>query len=97
MDMFDKLKQLAKGIKDKGKDVKDAGKKKVMKKMMKKQMKGMPEAQQEQMMDMIEKNPDLFEKMGKEIKEKTDNGMNEQMAAMRVAQKYQDELRKLQQ
>lgn len=95
--MLDWLKQLGKGVKDKGKEVKDKGKQFAIKKMLKHQMKGMPKAQQEQIMKMVEDNPELFEKMGKEIKEKVDNGMSESMAAMRVAQQYQDELRKLQQ
>ncbi|PSO47614.1 MAG: hypothetical protein BRC24_00055 [Parcubacteria group bacterium SW_4_46_8] len=95
--MFEWLKNLGETVKDKGKQVKDKGKKFAIKKMLKRQMKDMPEAQRKQVMEMVDKNPELFEKMGKEIKEKVDNGMSEQMAAMRVAQEYQDELQNMQQ
>lgn len=41
----------------------------LMKKMLKKQMAGVPEAEQEKMFKMVEKNPDLFQKIALEIQE----------------------------
>lgn len=61
--------------------------------MMKKQ--GVPEDQQEQMVGMFEKNPELFQKIAAEVKEKVDSGMDQQTALMQVAQKYQNDLKDL--
>ena len=66
-----------------------------MKKMMQKQ--GVPEEQQEMFMTMIEKDPELFKSMQKEIKVLTDGGMNDLYASQKVALKYKDRLQKLMQ
>lgn len=63
--------------------------------MMKSQMKDVPEEQQEQMLNMIEKNPELFQKIAVETKSLVDNGLDQMSAAMKVAEKYKDELKKL--
>ena len=76
--MFGKIKQ---GIKNKA-----------MKMMLKKQMANVPPEQQEALMKMIEENPDFFEKVAMEIKEKVDAGGNEMYATMQVMQKYQSEM-----
>jgi len=52
-------------------------KKMMMKKMMKSQMKGMSEADQQKAMDMIDKNPELFENIAKETKELVDGGLDQ--------------------
>jgi 2-oxo-4-hydroxy-4-carboxy--5-ureidoimidazoline (OHCU) decarboxylase len=70
-------------------------KKMMMKQMIKSQMKGMSEADQKKAMEMVDKNPDLFEKIAKETKELVDGGLDQMSAAMKVAQKYKDELSKL--
>lgn len=67
-------------------------KKMLMKKMLKKQMAGVPEAEQEKMMGMIEKNPDLFQKIAMEIQAEMKNGKDQMAATMEVTQKYQTEL-----
>ena len=65
----------------------------LMKKMMKRQLKDMPEDQQEKLMAMVEKNPDLFTNIAKEIQEKVKKDKMDQMSAsMVVMQKYQKEL-----
>ncbi len=70
----------------------------LMKKMLKSQLKGVPEDQQEKLITMIEKNPDLFKKIADEIQKKMKNENKEQMAAtMEVMKKYQNELRELMQ
>lgn len=83
-------------IKKKAKKVKDDTQGFAMRKMLERQAKDLPEAQRKQLLEMFEKNPDLFKKMGKEIKKKMDNGMSEQHASMAVMQKYRSELQKLQ-
>jgi 2-oxo-4-hydroxy-4-carboxy--5-ureidoimidazoline (OHCU) decarboxylase len=56
---------------------------------------GVPEAQIEMFLNIIEKNPELFKKIAEEVKVKTDSGMDQQTASIQVMQKYQDELPKL--
>jgi len=67
----------------------------MMKKMLKSQMKGVPEEQQNMIMDAFEKNPDLFKKIAKEIQEKTKAGKDQQLASMEVMMKYKSELQGL--
>ena len=68
-------------------------KKMLLKQMMKAQMKDVPIEQQEQMLNMIEKNPELFQKIALETKALMDGGMDQMSAAMKVAEKYREELR----
>ena len=56
---------------------------------------GVPEAQIEMFVKMIEKNPELFKLIAKEIEEKTKGGMSQMDAAMQVMKKYESELKKL--
>lgn len=65
----------------------------LLKKMLRAQ--GVPEAQVDMVLKMMDKDPALFKKIAEEIKEKAKSGMAQSDAAMLVMQKYQDELRKL--
>lgn len=58
-------------------------------------MQGVPEAQVDMFLKMVEKDPKLFETIAKEIKEKVDAGVDQNTAGMQVMQKYQEELKKL--
>ena len=62
---------------------------------MKKQLKGMPQAQQDMILKAVESNPEIFEKIGKEIKIKMDGGMNQMAATMQVMGKYKSDLQKI--
>ena len=64
----------------------------LMKKMMKSKMKDVPAAEQEKVFNAIDKNPDLFQKIGLETQEKIKQGKDQMAAAMEVMQKYQKEL-----
>ncbi len=66
-----------------------------IKKMVQHKMKGMPQAQQDMVIKLMEKNPELFKKIGEEIKQKTKEGTSEMTASMQVMRKYQAELQKL--
>ncbi len=70
-----------------------------MKKMLGSQLKksGLPEAQQEKVMNAMIANPALFQKIAKEIKELEKGGKNQMFASMEVMKKYQNELRNLMQ
>lgn len=65
----------------------------LLKKMLK--GKGVPEAQIDMFVQMIEKNPELFKKIAEEVQEKVKSGMDQQTAGLEVMKKYEDELRKL--
>lgn len=67
-----------------------------MKKVLQKQLKDVPEDQQQMIMEMVEKDPQLFEKIAKEMQEEMKkNGNNQMAAAMKVMPKYQAELQKV--
>lgn len=66
-----------------------------MKAMMSKQLKGMPKEMQEKILGMVEKNPEFFEKMSKEIKARTDAGQDQMMAMQTVAKEHQAELQQM--
>ena len=65
----------------------------LLKKMLRTQ--GVPEAQIDMLIGMMEKNPELFKTIALEIKEKTKNGMDQMTASMEVMKKYEAELKKL--
>lgn len=67
----------------------------LMKKML--QAKGVPAAQIDMMMTLIEKDPELFKRIGKEIEAKVKQGMDQTTASMQVMRLHQGELQKLMQ
>ncbi len=67
----------------------------LMKHAIKSQMKGVPKEQQDMMMGAIEKDPQFFENIAKEIEQKVKEGKSKTAASMEVMRKHQDELRKL--
>ena len=65
----------------------------LLKKMLRSQ--GVPEAQIDTVINMMEKNPELFKTIALEIKEKTKSGMDQMTSSMEVMKKYESELKKL--
>ena len=64
-----------------------------MRKILQSQMKNVPEDQQKMIMEMVEKDPVLFEKIAKEIQaELKNNGNNQMAAATKILPKYQKEI-----
>lgn len=60
---------------------------------MKFKMKDVPEAQREQIMAVVQKNPELFKKIGEEVDRRVKKGGEDQMkATMEVMKKYRSEL-----
>ena len=57
--------------------------------------KGVPEAQIDMFVGMMEKNQELFNTIAKEVQEKVKGGMGEQDASIEVMKKYEAELKKL--
>lgn len=64
----------------------------LLKSMLKKQMKNVPQEQQDKILSAIEKNPDFFMNIAKEVQEKVKGGMSQHEAMMNVMQKYQGDL-----
>lgn len=68
-----------------------------MKKLVKSRMPGVPDEQVDAILAVVEKNPELFKKIQKEIEAKKKQGISEQAAAMTVMRQYQHELAALMQ
>lgn len=69
----------------------------LLKQAMKWKLKDMPAGQQEQIMALVQKNPDLFKKIGEEVDRRVKKGGENQMkATVEVMKKYRDELQALQ-
>lgn len=65
----------------------------MMKALLKAKMKGqVPEAEQEKLFAMIEKNPEFFTKVAKEVEVKVKGGKDQMQAVMEVMQNYRGEL-----
>jgi len=67
----------------------------LLKKLLKSKMKDVPEAEQDKMLALIEKNPELFQKIAVEVQSKMKEGKDQMAATMEVMQKYQAELQGL--
>ena len=64
-----------------------------VKKLLEKQLKNVPEDQKQMIMEMMEKDPKLFEKIAGEMQaELKTNGNNQMAASMKVLPKYQTEI-----
>jgi len=57
--------------------------------------KGVPAEQVAPLMEVINKNPALFQKIAEEVQEKLKNGGDQMQITMAVMQKYQSELRQI--
>jgi lipase chaperone LimK len=66
-----------------------------MRKMLERQLKSLPKDQQEQVMLMMQKDPDLFQKIAEEMQAEMKKGKDQMSAAMIVMPKYQNRLRGL--
>jgi len=64
----------------------------LLKQVAKSKLKNVPEGQREMLLSMLEKNPDIFKKIGEEIERRKKGGENEMKATMEVMKKYREEL-----
>lgn len=67
----------------------------LMKQMLKRQMKGVPEAEQEKMLELITKNPQFFQNIAVEVDKRMKQGRPQMEAVMEVMRENQEELQKL--
>lgn len=67
----------------------------VMKKLLERQLKDAPAEQKELVMTLVEKDPELFEKIALEMQAEMKSGKDQMAAAMKVMPKYQAQLQAL--
>lgn len=67
----------------------------LLKQAMKWKMKNVPAAQQEQIIALVEKDPELFKKISEEVERRKKGGETEMKATMEVMKKYRAELQAL--
>lgn len=60
--------------------------------VIKHKMKDVPQAQRDQIIALVQKNPELFKKIGEEIERRTKGGESQMKASMEVMKKYRAEL-----
>jgi hypothetical protein len=66
-----------------------------MKKMLASKMKGVPQAEQDKLFGMLEKNPELFQKIAMEIQDEMKKGTDQMTATLNVVKKYESDLKGL--
>jgi len=67
----------------------------LMKKMLAPHLKGVPQPEQDKLFAMIEENPALFQKIAEETQEEMKRGTDQMAAVMKVAKKYESDLKGL--
>lgn len=65
------------------------------KKMLESKMKSVPREDQEKMFKLLEKNPELFQKIALEMQTEMKKGGSEMEVAMKIAEKYKDQIKDL--
>jgi hypothetical protein len=66
-----------------------------MKKLLASKMQGVPQAEQDKVFAMLEKNPELFQKIGLEVQDEMKKGVDQMTATMNIVKKYESELKGL--
>ena len=67
----------------------------LMRKMLASKMKDVPQAEQDKLFNLIEKNPELFQKIALEVQEEMKKGKDQMAATMEIAKKYEADLKGL--
>ena len=66
----------------------------LMKTMLKQQLKNVPPEQQERILKVVEKNPDLFTTIAEQVEKRVKGGMSQHEAMMSVMKAHREELQK---
>ena len=64
----------------------------LLKKLLQSKLGHLPKEEQEQIITIVAKNPELFQEIALKIKLKTDSGMEQMAATMSVMAEYKDRL-----
>lgn len=67
----------------------------LLKKLIQSKLGNLPKDQQEKIIALVTKNPQLFQEIAEKIKAKIDGGMDQNKATMIVMMDYKDKLQKL--
>lgn len=67
----------------------------LMKKLIQSKLAHLPKDQQEKILAVVTKNPELFQEIALKIKAKIDGGMDQNKATMTVMMEYKDKLQKV--
>jgi len=67
----------------------------LLKQLLKSKLKDIPEADQQKILSVIEKNPDFFMTIAKKVEEKTKLGMDQMSAIQSVMEENESELKKI--
>lgn len=67
----------------------------LLKQFLKSKLKGVPEADIERILTIVEKNPDFFTKMGEKLQSMMANGMSQDQAMQKILSEYGDDLKKI--
>ncbi len=65
----------------------------LLRKMLAAKMKGVPQEEQEKMINLIQKNPQLFQQIAVEVQQKMKEGKDQMAAAQEVMKKYESQVR----
>jgi hypothetical protein len=66
-----------------------------VRKMVESKMKDVPKEEQEKILNLIQKNPELFKKIAEEIQVEMGKGKDQMEASIEVMMKYKDEVEKV--
>lgn len=66
-----------------------------LKKMMASQLKGVPQAEQDKIFTMIQKDPAFFQKIAEEVQAGIKSGKDQMTATMEVVKKYESQIKNL--
>lgn len=66
----------------------------ITEKLIRAKMKDLPKSQQDMFIKLINENPELFKKIGDEVKALTKGGMSEMAATMQVMRMHQAEIQR---
>jgi hypothetical protein len=67
----------------------------LMKKLIQSKLGNLPKDQQEKIIALVTKNPELFQEIALKIKAKIDGGMDQNKATMTVMMDYKEKIQKL--
>lgn len=67
----------------------------LLRKMIESKLKNVPHEEREKLITMVEKNPELFQKIALEAQEKMKGGADQTAVMLEVMKKYENDLRKL--
>jgi hypothetical protein len=67
----------------------------LMRKMLQRQMKGVPQEEQDKMIALVEKNPELFARIAQEVQAEMKKGKDQTAASVEVMERHKQELQGL--